>query len=149
MTEIYWPDTGTADVVRMEGVPGDLSAGIYRVEFCGTGEALLPGESGMLALPVFRFLGADDPEDDSPPWRRPGVRYLTTTEQRQIRALYAQRDEHGKRRHSQAQLAARFGTTATTVSRLTRPADHVPVPRRRRKQIIHDNNHDRDTGEQE
>jgi hypothetical protein len=145
MTEVYWPDAGTVDVVRMEGMPGDLATGVYRVEFCGMDEARFADESG-LHFPVFRFLGAEDEDDENPPWRRPGIRYLTTTEQRQIRALYAQRDERGKRRHSQAQLARRFGTTATTVSRLTRPKDHVPVPRRRRKQVIHDNDHDQETG---
>lgn len=138
MTEIYWPDAGVAEVVRMEGVPGDLATGVYRVEYCGMDEAWLP-ESG-LAVPVFRFLGAEDEQDEeeSPPWRRPGVRYLTSREQRQIRALYAQRDGRGRRLHTQQQLADRFGTTATTVSRLTRPKDHVPAPRRRRRPIIHD-----------
>jgi hypothetical protein len=134
MTKVWWPDTGTADVVRMEGVPRDLATGIYRVEFCGMDEGRFPDEPG-LAVPVFRFLGAEDEQDENPPWRRPGVRYLTGTEQRQIRALYAQRDERGKRLHTQAQLASRFGTTATTVSRLTRPKDHAPAPRKRRRQF--------------
>lgn len=137
MTEVYWPPDGVAGVVRMEGVPGDLATGVYRVEFCGMDEARFADEGG-LHVPVFRFLGAEDDADENPPWRRPGVRYLTTREQRQIRALYAQLDEHGRHRHTQQQLAERFGTTATTISRLTRPADHVPVPRRRRRQVIHD-----------
>lgn len=137
MTEIYWPDTGTAGVVRMEGVPDDLATGIYRVEFCGNDEARYADESG-LHIPVFRFLGAEDDADENPPWRRPGVRYLTTREQRQIRALYAQLDERGKRRYNQQQLADRFSTTATTISRLTRPANHVPVPRKRRVRITRD-----------
>jgi hypothetical protein len=129
------------DIVRLEGVPPDLATGVYRVEFCGPGEALLPGE-GSLSLPVFRFLGAED--DEPPHWNRPGVRYLTPTEIRQIRALRSQRDERGKRLYTLDVLAARFGTTATTISRLTRPKDHVPVPRRRRKPAINDN--DQETG---
>ena len=137
MTEVYWPPDGVAEVVRMEGVPGDLATGVYRVEFCGNDEARSADEGG-LHLPVFRFLGAEDDADENPPWRRPGVRYLTTREQRQIRQLYAQRDEHGKRKYNQQQLADRFSTTATTISRLTRPAGHVPVPRKRRRQVIHD-----------
>jgi hypothetical protein len=143
VTDLYWPGAEIAGVVRMEGVPGDLPAGVYRVEYCGMDEARFADESG-LALPVFRFLGAEDDTDENPPWRRPGVRYLTLREQRQIRALYAQRNEHGRRRHTQQQLASQFGTTATTVSRLTRAKDHVPVPRRRRRQRIHD----QETGEQ-
>src|SRR5580765_5415237 len=138
MTEVYWPPDGVAGVVRMEGVPDDLATGVYRVEFCGTDEARSVDEGG-LHVPVFRFLGAEDEQDETPPWAtRPGVRYLTARQVRQIRALYAQLDERGRHRHTQQQLAERFGTTATTISRLTRPAGHVPVPRRRRRQVIHD-----------
>jgi hypothetical protein len=144
VAEIWLPGTGTADIVRLEGVPPDLATGVYRVEYCGPGEALLPGE-GSLSLPVFRYLGAEDDADDTPAWaRRPGVRYLTDREVRQIRQLRAQLRDNGKRKYTLEQLAERFGTTATTISRLTRPKGHVPVPRRRRSQVTR--THDQETG---
>ena len=71
MAEMYWPGAGTVDVVRLEGVPPDLATGVYRVQFCGMDEARYPDESGLV-LPVFRFLGAEDPADENPPWRVPG-----------------------------------------------------------------------------
>jgi hypothetical protein len=137
----FWEPSGYEVVIEglPEGDPPDLATGIYRMEFCGSGQE--PGD--FRPVMTFRFLGADDPDDETPHWRRPGVRYLTSREQSQIRQLYALRDEAGKRRYTQAQLADRFGTTATTISRLTRPAEHVPVPRKRRTTINHD--HDQET----
>jgi hypothetical protein len=106
---------------RIEDLPDPApDAGVYRLEYYG------PDPDTGIA--VFRFLGAESP----PPWRRPGIRYLSDTEIRKIRALRAQRTKAGRRRHTLQSLADQFGTTPTTIGRLTRPEDHVPVPRKRR-----------------
>lgn len=64
----------------------------------------------------------------------PGVRPAILREQeKQIRALRAQRLPSGKRRYKLRELAARFGTTEYTISRICRTRDHIPVPRRKRK----------------
>jgi hypothetical protein len=107
---------------RIEDMPENPPAeGVYRLKYFGPDP-----DTG---IEVFEIVGIEDPA-----WAtRPGVRYLTGTELRQIRALRSQRDGRGKRRYTLAEIAAQFGTTATTVGRITRPKDHVPVPRRRRK----------------